>query len=67
MRYTKMLGRIFIATENLKLEQAHIKHPEAVKVQIEIWGNILQAEEGYTPQEAQKIQNVLTAYLGMTA
>lgn len=62
MRYTIILHKLLIAAQNLKLEQAHIKYPEAVRNQIVMWKYAL--EDEYSPKEIKHVQDILTKYFG---
>lgn len=64
MRYTEILGRIIMAVEQLKIEEANIKYPEAVRTQLRMWESVLR-DGGYNFYEIRKIQGIIGKYLGI--
>lgn len=63
MRYTKLLGRILKAAENLKIDGASINFPEAVTNQILMWILWLKEDSDYSDKELLRIQVMLSNYL----
>lgn len=63
MRYTKLLGRIIKAAENLKIDGANINFPGAVANQILMWIKWLKEDSDYSDRELLKIQVMLSNYL----
>lgn len=64
MRYTEILGKIIMAVEQLKIEEANIKYPEAVRTQLRMWEPVLR-DGGYSSYEIRKIQGIIGKYLGI--
>lgn len=67
MRYTRLLGRILKAAENLKIDGANINFPEAVGTQILMWIMWLKEVSDYSDRELLKIQVMLLNYLEVEA
>ncbi len=63
MRYTSLLGRILKAAENLKIDGANIRFPEAVTNQILMWILWLKEDSDYSDKELLRIQVMLSNYL----
>ena len=61
MRYTRVLGRIIKAAENLKIDGAPQQYPEAVATQIFMWKSMLESQ--YNEREILQIQTILANYL----
>lgn len=61
MRYTRLLGKIMLAADSLKRNDANKKFPEAVSNQILMWKMWL--ADYYNESELLRIQVMLMNYL----